>query len=201
MPAVSAPFPSAAAQPSRPSRNARSAALLRALRKGHAWVGLAGASFGLLFGVTGFLMNHRAILKIESGEIQEHKVTLELPEAPSTPAALAQLLATRFGLAPERVKWRVQAARPGHLGGAPVTASEQWSILFSGYAHFARASYIPGNHSIEVEQRDANLAGTLMRLHKAGILLWSRFSGPRMLAAGLSMGALALGLAVALRSW
>ena len=112
-------------------------------------------------------MNHRAVLKIPSGEIQEHKVIVDLGEAPASPAALAQLLAARFALAPDRVQWRVLPARPGHLGGAAVTASEQWSILFSGYAHFARASYVPGKHSIEVEQRDANLAGTLMRLHKA----------------------------------
>ena len=201
------------------------ATLLRTLRKCHAWVGLTGAAFGLLFGLTGFMMNHRAVMKLETGEIQEHKVTVDLAEVPASPEALAQVLAARFGLAPERVKWRVQPAKPGRLGGAAITASEQWTLLFSGYAHFARASYVPGNRTIEVERKDANLLEALQRLHKAdagqagwilltdgfagalvfltlsGILLWSRFNGPKLLAAGLAMGTVAVALLVAARVW
>ena len=65
------------------------------LRKFHAWVGLSGAAFGLLFGITGFLQNHRAVMKIEAGRIEERKVTVDLGEAPATVEALAQALYAR----------------------------------------------------------------------------------------------------------
>jgi hypothetical protein len=41
-------------------QRARRATFIRWLRKVHGWVGLWGAALGLLFGVTGFLLNHRA---------------------------------------------------------------------------------------------------------------------------------------------
>ena len=208
-----------------PERRARPAAFLRTLRRCHAWVGLAGLGFGLLFGGTGFLMNHRAIMRIDTGAFQERRVTVDLPEAPATPEALARLLAARFGLAPERVKWLVKPARAGRLGDAEVTAPEQWNLLFIGHAHFARANYVPGNRSLDVEQKDANLIGALERLHKAdagqaglilvmdafagalvflslsGALLWTRFDGPRLLAAGLASGTVVAALLVASRCW
>jgi hypothetical protein len=94
-----------------------------------------------------------------------------------------------------------------------------------GHAHFARATYVPGNRSVEVEQKDASFLEALGRLHKAdagqtgwilltdafagalvfmtlsGILLWSRFDGPRLLAAGLSLATLAVAVTIALSAW
>jgi len=50
-------------------QRARRATFIKWLRKVHGWVGLWGAVLGLLFGTTGFLLNHRAApLKISSGE-------------------------------------------------------------------------------------------------------------------------------------
>jgi uncharacterized protein len=48
------------------SRSFRSI-FLKWLRKVHGWIGLWGAVLGLLFGVTGFLQNHRATMKIKVG--------------------------------------------------------------------------------------------------------------------------------------
>ncbi|MDB5932854.1 MAG: peptidase [Massilia sp.] len=42
----------------------RRATFLKWLRKMHGWIGLWGATLGLLFGSSGILLNHRAVLKI-----------------------------------------------------------------------------------------------------------------------------------------
>jgi hypothetical protein len=207
--------------PAHPAR----ARFLRLLRKGHAWVGLFGALGGLLFGLTGFLLNHRGMMKIEAGQIQERTVTVELTEAPASPEALARVLAARFQVPMARVKWLTKAGRRGTMGGSPVNAAPQWTVAFMGHAHFAQAIYTPGNHTVDVEQRDANLPQTLKRLHKgdggqfgwilvadafafalvflilSGILLWTRLAGPKLLAAGLAGSGLAIAMVVASRGW
>jgi hypothetical protein len=212
------PQPPAAPRPSKGN-------FLRWLRRFHAWVGLTGAAFGLLFGLTGFLMNHRGMMKIESGRIQEQRITVELGEAPVSAEALAQALAGRFNVPMARVKWLVKAGRPGTAGGVAVTTAPQWTVAFFGHAHFAMATYTPGNHTVELVQRDANLVEALKRLHKgdggqwgwilvtdafafgllflslSGVLLWTRLDGPRLLAAGLAAGGLFAAFLVAIRGW
>lgn len=206
-------------------KHPRKARILRLLRKLHAWIGLGGAVFGLLFGITGFLLNHRGVMKIESGQIQERKVSVEFPEAPASPEVLARTLAARFNVPMHRVKWLTKAAKPGRLGGAQVQAAEQWTVAFLGHAHFALATYTPGNRTVELEQRDANFVQALKRLHKgdggqfgwtllsdafagalvfltlSGVLLWTRLSGSKLLAAGLALGGLFTAILVASRSW
>ena len=44
------------------SKSVRRIAAIRWLRKAHGWIGLWGAALGLLFGVSGIVMNHRAML-------------------------------------------------------------------------------------------------------------------------------------------
>lgn len=208
-----------------PRSESRRAAFLRNLRRFHAWVGLTGASFGLLFGVTGFLMSHRAVMKIEAGQVEARKVQIELEQAPATIEALADALSAKFGVPLSRMRWRVQAPKAARFGGQQVTAAPQWTVTVGGHAHFARATYLPGNRTVDLERSDANLIEALERMHKAeagqaglilltdcfagvlvfltlsGTLLWTRLAGPRLLALGLaSAGLLALVL-VASRAW
>jgi hypothetical protein len=198
---------------------------LRTLRRFHAWVGLAGAAFGLLFGLTGILQNHRSVMKLDLGAVEERKVQVQLPAPAASPEALAQALQAQFGWSPSRLKTRVQPARGARFQGAEVRAAEIWTVVYGGYRHSARATYAPGNRTVEVEQREANLIGALSRLHKAdagqagwilladaaaagllfmslsGILLWTKLSGPRLLAAGLSISGILAALIVASRAW
>ncbi|HEY4801735.1 MAG TPA: peptidase, partial [Paraburkholderia sp.] len=59
------------------ARRSRRATFIKWLRKVHGWVGLWGAALGLLFGVTGVLLNHRAPpLKIATGEPQVEQLQL-----------------------------------------------------------------------------------------------------------------------------
>lgn len=209
-----------------PTGPGRRAAFLRALRRLHAWTGLTGAAFGLLFGFTGFLMNHRAVLKIEAGEISERRVSVELEgPPPSSPEALGKLLAACFGVPEARVRTRIQAPRNGKVGGLPVKAAEQWTVAFLGHRRFAQAAYVPGNRSVEVEFKEADLLQTLKRLHKndggslawtlltdafsgalvfltlSGLLLWTRMAGSKLLAVGLILASLASTVLILSRAW
>ncbi|HJW08598.1 MAG TPA: PepSY-associated TM helix domain-containing protein [Holophagaceae bacterium] len=201
------------------------ASFLLFLRKAHAWVGLSGAVFGLLFGISGFLQNHRAVMKIEAGHSEERQVTMELPEAPATIDALAQVLAQRMNWDASRLRTRVQAPRAARIGGAAVTAAARWIIDYPGHRHSARAIGSPGNRTVEVQMEDSGFLDTLSNLHKAeagqrgwilladafagalvfmslsGILLWTKLSGPKLLAMGLSLSSLITAALVASRSW
>lgn len=209
----------------RPSGSASRACALRFLRRLHAWIGLGGAAFGLLFGVTGFLLNHRAVMKVEAGQIQEQRLNVELAAPAPSPEALATQLAARFGFDPAQARFRIQAPRVGHWAGTPVKAAETWTITLGGHARFASATYLPGNRTVEVEQRNASPLAALKRLHTSGaghlgwillsdafagallfltlsgILLWTRLAGPKLLAAGLGFGGFVLLVGVASRAW
>ncbi len=198
---------------------------LHTLRKLHAWIGLSGAAFGLLFGVTGILLNHRAVMKLEAGRSEERKVQVMLEGPAASPEALAADLQRHLAWDPSRVRARVQAGRPARFQGREVKASEAWMVTYGGHAHSARATYFPGNLTVEVEQRDASLIEALKRMHKAeagqvgwilltdafaggllvltlsGLLLWTRLAGSRLLALGLASGGLALLLFIASRAW
>ena len=199
--------------------------VLRTLRKLHAWIGLSGAAFGLLFGFTGILLNHRAVMKLDAGRSEERLVQLELDGPAASPEDLAAALQRRLGWDPARVKARAQAGRPARFQGREVNASDAWLVTYGGHAHSARATYHPGNRTVEVAQRDADFLEALKRMHKAesgqvgwilladtfagamilltltGLLLWTRLAGGRLLAVGLGTGGLAALVGVASRAW
>jgi hypothetical protein len=205
--------------------DSRRGTFLRNLRRFHAWVGLSGAAFGLLFGLTGFLQNHRTVMKIAAGQVEEHRVQIQLDPPPATIEELARNLASRFGVPMSRVRWRVLPPRSTRFGGQGVKSAEQWLVQVIGHAHFARAIYLPGNRTVDLERSDANVLGTLERLHKgeagqmgwvlltdgfagalvfmtlSGTLIWTRLAGPRLLSAALALGGLVAALLVASRAW
>ncbi|MBV8259747.1 MAG: peptidase, partial [Paraburkholderia sp.] len=69
------------------ARRSRRATFIKWLRKVHGWVGLWGAALGVLFGATGFVLNHRAEpLRISPGAPQVSTMQLAVPDpAPHTP--------------------------------------------------------------------------------------------------------------------
>jgi hypothetical protein len=157
--------------------------------------------------------------------VEEHKVQIQMDPPPTTIEELARNLAERFGVPVSRVRWRVLPPRSTRFGGQDVKAAEQWMVLVTGHAHFARATYLPGNRTVELERSDANFLGTLERLHKgeagqagwilltdcfagalvfmtlSGTLIWTRLAGPRLLSAALALGGLVAALLIASRAW
>jgi hypothetical protein len=196
----------------------RSVAFLRWLRTIHLYVGLWGAALGLLFGATGILLNHRAILKIPVEKVVQKSAHLELPD-PSL---------QRFGSAERMAQWlqaelrfdgfqsRVKVDPPKRVVWADrvVEQPARWSFNWQAPHKAASAEYLVGNRFVKVETQDATPIGTLTRLHTAsgvsafwvlladtiaggfivlcltGLLLWTRLRPIKLTAVGVSVGAL-----------
>lgn len=190
---------------------------LRWLRSTHAWLGLWGATLGLFFGVTGIVMNHRAVLKLPLKKFEQQVVRLELAEAPRSAEELAAMLQKRLGLEDgPKAHVRVDAAAIALWNGQEVRQPERWHVAFERAGSFDRADYWAGDRTVTVTHADANLIATLTRLHQAigvgalwvvvadaiagslillalsGLLMWSQLRPWRLASISAALGALAM---------
>jgi hypothetical protein len=193
----------------------RSVLFLRWLRAIHLYVGLWGAGMGLLFGATGLLMNHRAVLKIPVEKVVQKSAQLKLPEQRFEQAQdMAQWLQAELRF--EGVQARIKADAPKRITWADqqVEQPARWTFNWQAPHKAVNAEYYVGNRFVKVETQDATPLGTLMRLHMAtgvgvfwvllsdtiagglvvlcitGLLLWSRLRPVRLGAACVSVTAL-----------
>lgn len=169
------------------------AEFVRWVRKSHGWVGLWGAVFGLIFGFSGFWLNHRAVLKLPPMAQQRTNAQLALPDPPPTSAdAMRAWLQFSLGLTgtansvriePSKpVPWKEKAKaaeKPDALATAdkasvPPTASneaslvqpERWVFNFGGPNEIVQADYWRGNRSVGVTTTANGLVATLTNMHK-----------------------------------
>jgi hypothetical protein len=204
---------------------ARRALFLKWLRKMHGWIGLWGAALGLLFGTSGILLNHRAVLKIPAAQTQESTVQLPLPSpSPADADALAAWL--RQALALDRAPGRVKAepARPVAWGDRALRQPARWSVSFVAPQMNVQAEYWVGNNFVSVKRSDNNAFATLANLHKgtgmglawillvdtlagsiillslSGVLLWTMLNRRRMLGAAIGLASLLTLSGLALQS-
>lgn len=196
---------------------------LKWLRRTHAWLGLWGAVLGLLFGVSGILLNHRAQLKIPAAQTTETRLQVALPEPlPATPAALGEFLQKELDLRAPPGPPRKEPAKAAPWGDGKVQQPERWQINFVSPKQTVLAEYWVGNRYVSVRITDPNffawltwlhkgtgagigwvllvdtLAGGLIVLALTGFLLWTRLHGPRLLALGLIGSCLVTALLFAL---
>ncbi|MGU7769779.1 PepSY-associated TM helix domain-containing protein [Burkholderia sp. MR1-5-21] len=206
-------------------QRSRRATFIKWLRKVHGWVGLWGAVLGLLFGVTGVLLNHRAPpLAIRTGEPQVEQLQLALPDpVPATPAAMTKWLARelRFDGRPGRM--RKEPAQPVAWGDKRVMQPEHWQFGLFGPHQNLQAEYWVGNGYVSVKRTSNSFLATLNSLHRGvgmnlgwvllmdtiagslillsltGMLLWTELNKRRtvgvVLVAGSVAAALVAGLA------
>lgn len=174
------------------------AKILKWLRKTHGWLGLWGATMGLLFGITGIVQDHRAILKIPTPRPQESTVQLPLPNpAPADADALAAWLQQSLGLDRKAARVKTEDEHPVAWGDKHVQQPEHWSAMFSSPRFNVQADYWVGNDFVSVKRSDNGLLATLSSLHKgvgAGpgwILLADSFAGSIIL---LSLSGIAMWL-------
>lgn len=88
-------------------RNAKRGKTLRLLRKIHGWLGLWGALLGLLFGVSGFLLNHRYVMKIPAAEMEKTEIEIQVSSPyPKDRNAFAAFIQTELDIrhAPSKPK-------------------------------------------------------------------------------------------------
>jgi uncharacterized protein len=202
-----------------PARLGRGA-FLTWLRRVHAWIGLWGAALGILFGVTGILLNHRGdIMSISWAQFEQTTIQMPLPHPrPETPEALATWLGAELGIAKPPRQARAQPARTVVWNGQNVTQPQRWNVSFAAPHAFISGEYWVGNSFVTVRRSDANFWAFLNSLHRAGgmgagwilladavagsfillalsgVLLWTRLHGPRLVAATLGLGSLLLGI-------
>ncbi|WP_323119560.1 PepSY-associated TM helix domain-containing protein [Burkholderia alba] len=205
-------------------QRSRRATFIKWLRKVHGWVGLWGAVLGLLFGVTGVLLNHRAPpLKISSGEPQVQQLQLALPApAPATPSAMAGWLQheLKFDGKPGRVK--KDPAQPVAWGDRKVTQPEHWQFGIFGPGSSVQVEYWVGNGYVSVKRTENAFLTTLNNLHRGvgmnifwillmdtiagsmillsltGVLLWTELNKRRTVGVVLVVGSVAAALAAGL---
>jgi len=197
---------------------------LKWLRKTHGWIGLWGAALGLMFGVTGLLLNHRAILKIPIAQVQETTLQLQLPQPmPGDPDAMTEWLRKElnFDRPPQRA--RSEPARPVAWGDKTMKQPAHWSFVFATPRTNVSVDYWVGNTFATVKRNDNNMFGMLNNLHKSagvgvgwilladtmagamillavtGVLLWALLNRRRMVGAGIGFTSLLLAIFLALQ--
>ncbi len=181
--------PPRSAEPAARSRPARAhaqhpvnrrATAVRWLRKTHGWFGLWGAVMGLIFGVSGIWLNHRAVLKLPVAQERTNTQIALSDPLPATPEAMNAWLQRALKLPEPANRVRVEKAkpvawaeRPANADGThnepaakPLMQPEQWTFNFGGATRQIQAEYWAGNRSVSIRQTDSGFLGTLMNLHK-----------------------------------
>ena len=82
------------------------------LRKFHGWIGLWGATLGLLFGTSGIWLNHRNVLQLQQAQ-ERSNFQVPLPDTPPVDAqTMAAWLQLTLSLPEQANNIRVEPARP-----------------------------------------------------------------------------------------
>lgn len=195
-------------------RRARRANFIKWLRKVHGWVGLWGAALGLMFGVTGFLLNHRmGPLKVSSGEPQVEEVLLPLPQKTwSSPDEMARWLKGELQLDGRVGRARREPAHPVAWGDRKAMQPEFWQVGIVGPTQTVQADYWLGNGFVAVKRTHHSFFTTLNNLHRGvglsvgwvllidtiagglvmlsltGVLLWTEMNKRRLMGVGVVVG-------------
>ncbi|CAH1082272.1 PepSY-associated TM helix domain-containing protein [Candidatus Nitrotoga sp. 1052] len=202
----------------------RHAVFLKWLRKTHGWIGLWGAAIGLLFGMTGILLNHRTVLKIPAAQVQETMLQIPLPTpAPANVKEMASWLQRELMVDRPASRERSEPAKPVAWGDKTLKQPAHWSVTFSSPQANLQAEYWAGNNFVSVKRSDQNVFGTLTNLHKGngvaipwilladtlagsiillsltGVVLWTQLNRRRMIGFGIGLTSLTLLIGFAMR--
>lgn len=201
----------------------RRAVFLLWLRKTHGWIGLWGATLGLLFGITGIVQNHRSIMKISVAHAEQNVAQLPLPNpAPANAQAMAGWLRSELATGREANRVKSEDARPVAWGDKTLKQPARWTASFSTPKNNIQAEYWVGNSYVSVKRNDNNLFATLNNLHTAtgvgaawilladtvagsimllslsGVLLWALTNRRRMVGSAIGLASVAAALGFAL---
>ncbi|GGP26042.1 PepSY-associated TM helix domain-containing protein [Silvimonas amylolytica] len=195
----------------------RNGSFLKWLKRVHAWLGLWGAALGLMFGISGFVLNHRAQMKINAVTPIESTVQVPVPaEARDDPKAFGKWFSQYAGM-DGHPRVRTTPAKAVIWNDKPVEKPAEWQVTLARPNYSVSATWTEGNSLAEVKRTETNFWGVITNLHKGvgagvgwvllvdtlagalitlcitGFLLWSRLHGPRLAALGLIGGAIAWG--------
>jgi hypothetical protein len=174
----------------------RGARTHRVIRQLHLWVGAWGALAAILFGFSGFLQNHRAVLKLPQGEsVELSKADIEVPEAArASPEALRDWLRDTQHIPIDSVRAQPGGeggAQRGEPGGSRSRGGGRWTFNGGNARITWSAEYTPGATTVQVRNTEQTPLAIMSRLHKgvgggvAWILLGDSFA-LAMIALGAS---------------
>ena len=178
----------------------------RIVRQLHLWIGAWGAIAAILFGSSGFIMNHRAALKLPQGSSSDlSKLELPVPEdARKTPEAMRAWLHDAQHLDIDNV--RVTSGQAIEFNGMTIKPPARWMFSGGNARVSIQAEYSEGNASMSVRTTEQSPLAVLTRLHKgvgggvawillgdtfalamvvlgiSGILLWARGRSAKQMA-------------------
>jgi uncharacterized protein len=193
---------------------------IRWLKRVHAWTGLWGALLFLMLGLSGSLLNHRSILKIDTGKpVEVSAVTLPVAAGTITDEKTLGIWAKRtLNLPSEPKTSKRDDAAPKMFNGKTIVEPTKWSQTFRHPNGMITVDYVVGSTSVAVRQDADNVLGVIKNLHKGtgvgmawvlfmdsiagalvamsvtGFLLWSRFHGTRLIAGGIIVASLTCGV-------
>jgi len=198
---------------------------IRWLRKMHGWVGLWGATLGLLFGSSGILLNHRAVMKIDAARSQESTVQLPLPQpAPQSAQDMVEWLRDYLNLDHPNLRSREEKAHPVAWGDKSLTQPAHWQMSLTTARMNVQADWWVGNDFVTLKRSDNNFFAVLTNLHKGvglgvawvllvdtlagsiillsltGVILWTQLNRRRLLGAAIGVGGLVATLALSFNS-
>ncbi len=212
------PVTGISSEPGKRSRSRR-AVFLTWLRKTHLYVGLWGAVLGLLFGATGILLNHRAVMKIPIEKTVQKTAQWRLPaQAFASPEQMAGWLQKELRFTPGQItQTKFQPAKKIVWADREVMQPERWNISMQSPQRGVTAEYFVGNRFVKLDHVDATPIGTLTPLHMSvgvsafwillsdtvagslillsitGLLLWTQLHTVCTVAVMTSIGALLAG--------
>jgi hypothetical protein len=177
----------------------------RLIRQLHLWIGAWGAIAAVLFGFTGFMQNHRAVLKLPQGDSTEvAKIELAVPVAArATPDALRSWLQDVRHV--DIDNQRVQPGKPVEFNGQKIRQPAHWMFAGGNARTTTQAEYSAGTDSLTLRTTVQSPLAIVSRLHKgvgggvawilltdsfvlamialglSGLLLWARGRSPRQM--------------------
>jgi uncharacterized protein len=153
----------------------------RLIRQLHLWIGAWGALAAILFGVTGFLQNHRMVMKLPQGDSTEiSSVELPVPE-PARVSREAMRTWLRDGL---HIEVESQRTPPGRGADSPARSSDgasghnaesgvppsrqsgRWMFVGGNARIVTQVEYVEGADSLTVRKTEQSPLAILERLHK-----------------------------------
>lgn len=194
---------------------------LSTLRKLHAWCGFYGSLALVFFAVTGFLLNHRGVLKIPSMSSSESRIVRPLAEPFVRSEEMTAWLSAEMAVPAERIRLTRFESKPAPWRDGDVQMPERWTAHADLQRYAVDAEYWMGERRIEIKRREPNLWLYLARFHMgigvgtgwilfadsvalvlglmglSGLCLWTRLHGGRSLAWGLAGAGVGLALLTA----
>ena len=144
------------------------------MRQLHLWIGAWGAVAAILFGLTGFVQNHRAVLKLPQGDsIEFSQIELLVPDADSkSPEVLRNWLRDAQHLDIE--SQRIEPGKPDEFNGQRIRQPAHWMFLGGNARTTLQGDYSEGANLITLRTTAESPLAVICRLHKGvgGGLSW-----------------------------